>query len=274
MPISVLVTGASTGIGRTIAIDLAKRGHQVFASVRRNEDADQLMKDNEGIIPVLMDVTDQSTIEAACKFIERRRDPSRPFSVVNNAGIAVAGPIEAVPLDDIRRQFEVNVFGLIAVIQIFLPLVRDGGGRIVNMSSVSGIFASPFLGIYSASKYAVEAISDSLRREVAAQGVKVVVIEPGPIRTPIWEKGMQVPRPDHERYNDAIDRFERIVHEVVKTAIEPQAVADAVRKALEDSNPSVRTIVTTFSKKIGAKLANLAPVKLVDKLTVRQLFGK
>ena len=273
MRISVLVTGASTGIGRTIALDLAARGHQVFASVRRNEDADQLLKEAGGIIPVLMDVTEASTIEDAFKFIERRRVPTLPFCIVNNAGIAVAGPIETVPLDDLRRQFEVNVFGLVAVTQTFLPLVRDGGGRIVNISSVSGTFASPFLGPYAASKYAVEAISDSLRREVASQGIKVVVIEPGPIRTPIWEKGMQMNKPTHERYATAFDRFERMVRGIAKAAIAPEEVANAVLKSLTGKNPPTRMVVTTLTNKIGAKVIRLAPVKLVDRLASRQLFG-
>src|SRR5439155_13326568 len=154
---TVLITGASTGIGRACALDLDRRGFRVFAGVRKEADGEALRKESPGIEPVIVDVTDQATIEAAAKQIDEL------YGLVNNAGITVAGPVEYLPVDDVRRQFEVNLFGQLAVTQAFLPKIRASRGRIVFMSSVGGRTpSSPVLAPYNASKHAVESFGDAL----------------------------------------------------------------------------------------------------------------
>jgi NAD(P)-dependent dehydrogenase (short-subunit alcohol dehydrogenase family) len=176
MPLA-LVTGTSTGIGRAIAVHLDRRGFEVLAGVRRLEDAPP------GLEPILLDVTSEVNIAAAAQ-----RVGGQLHALVNNAGIAVNGPIELAPVHEWRRQFEVNLIGQVAVTRALLPALLAAGGRVVNISSISGRAALPMIGPYSASKFALEAMTDTLRREVGPQGVRVVSIEPGGIATPVWEK--------------------------------------------------------------------------------------
>src|SRR5689334_6739039 len=176
---AILVTGASTGIGRATALELARRGATVYAGVR-----DPAAVDGLGLTPVELDVTDAEQVAALSTRLERLD------GLVNNAGIAVTGPLEHLPLDEVRRQLEVNALGQLAVTQACLPALRAARGRIVNMSSISGRVAFPMFGPYAASKFALEAFSDSLRRELRGSGVDVVVIEPGGVTTPIWERGL------------------------------------------------------------------------------------
>ncbi len=183
----ILISGSSTGIGKATAIQLARKGHVVWAGVRAQKSFDALTKANvQGLKPIFLDVCDEKSIEEAVARITK--ESGLLHGLVNNAGIAIGGPVEAVNLSDWRRQFETNVFGQILVTQKCLPLLRQCKGRIVNVSSVSGKIASPFLAPYAGSKHALEAISDSLRRELRPHGVKVSIVEPGPIATPIWEK--------------------------------------------------------------------------------------
>ena len=181
---TVLVTGASTGIGEATALHLRELGFEPVAGVRSDEDAERLAR--SGLRTVKLDVTDDGQIDGS-----RRGDRrwSALAGLVNNAGIAVAAPIEFLPLDQLRRQLEVNLIGQVAVTQALLPALRRGRGRIVNVSSIGGRVALPLLGAYSMSKFGLEAFSDSLRRELRRQGVDVIVIEPGGIKTPIWKKG-------------------------------------------------------------------------------------
>ena len=164
MPKAVLVTGASSGIGRAVAGELVRRGFTVFGTIRRRDDAPALAA--LGATPVTLDVTDAATIAAARAQLERALAGQPLVGLVNNAGIPAAGPLELLPLDELRRVFEVNVVGVVAVTQAFLPLLKVARGRIVNISSLAGRAALPFLGPYAASKFALEAISDSLRREL------------------------------------------------------------------------------------------------------------
>src|SRR5215208_253241 len=180
---TVLVTGASTGIGEATTLHLKELGFDVVGAVRKDEDADRLR--SHGARTVKLDVTDSASIAAA-----RSELGDAPLAgLVNNAGIAVAGPLEFLPLDQLRLQLEVNLVGQVAVIQQFLPSLRAGQGRIVNVSSIGGRVALPLVAPYNASKFALEAVSDSLRRELLGQGVDVIVIEPGGVKTPIWKKG-------------------------------------------------------------------------------------
>jgi len=272
---SILVTGASTGIGRAIALDLAEEGHQVFASVRKPEDATALESANKNIIGLLFDVTDEAGVQKGFRAARERREAGRPFSIINNAGIAVPGPIEDIPLADLRRQFEVNVFGAIRVTQVFLPLVRENKGRIVNMSSVAGLVTTPFLGVYSSSKFALEALSDALRRELAAEGIKVLLIEPGLIATPIWNKGLEGPRPQiSEHYQQPLGRFLRSIERSVKSALPVEVVSEAVRRALFEDEPPARQVVAALPLRLQIGLEKVLPTKWADKLMVKHLFGR
>src|ERR1700730_7250159 len=188
---AVVVTGASTGIGRATALHLDRLGFRVFAGVRREADAEELKKAaTQRLSTLLIDVTDGDGVRAAAERVEQE-SPEGLAGLVNNAGIAVGGPLEFVPIDAVRYQFEVNVIGMVAVTQALLPSLRKGHGRIVNIGSVGGRTAAPFVGPYAASKHAVEAFTESLRQELRPWGIWVAVIEPGAIATPIWEKGKQ-----------------------------------------------------------------------------------
>ena len=186
---AVLVTGASSGIGKECALRLASSGFRVFAGVRKNEDGEQLKAGASGsVTPVLLDVTDSASIANAAQSISRGLGAGGLHGLVNNAGIAVAGPLEMLPPEALRRQLNVNVVGQIAVTQAFLPMLRAARGRVIIMGSILGRLALPFVGAYSAAKFALEALAESLAMEVRPFGVSVSIIEPGNIATPIWSK--------------------------------------------------------------------------------------
>ncbi len=186
---SVLITGASTGIGAACAFGLDKLGYRVFAGVRREADGDRLREQAaERLAPVLLDGTGEESFSAAAEFVKEAVGDSGLNGLVNNAGLVVAGPLEVLPIERLRYQFEVNVIGQVAVTQAFLPMLRVTKGRIVNMGSISGRVASPYLGAYAASKHALEALTDSLRIELRKWGIQISIVQPGPIVTPIWDK--------------------------------------------------------------------------------------
>lgn len=279
-----LITGASTGIGESCALYLAEKGHIVWAGVRRLEDGERLARQAKGLLhPVLLDVTDSESIARAAQAI--REQAPRLDGLVNNAGIAVAGPLEFLPLEELRQQFEVNVIGQVAVIQTFLGLLREGRGRIVNMSSISGRIAAPLFGPYSASKFALEAISDSLRRELRGWGIGVSVIEPGNIQTPIWSKGVsrgrqlleKLPPEAKALYGRAIEGQIRYVESVDGKGLPPIEVARAVEHALTDPRPRTRYVVGREAK-IGMLFARFLPDRLLDEMilggSVRRLYGR
>ena len=204
-----------------------------------------------GIEPVLLDVTD-AHVHHRGRVGRRPGPPGRPLAgLVNNAGIGVAGPLEYLPIDHLRRQFEVNVIGVVAVTQAFLPLLRRGPGRIVVMGSISGRMSNALLGPYSASKFAVEAMCDAWRAELAPWRLEVSLVEPGAIATPIWDKGLaagdelsaQMPDEARDRYGDAIDAVRRVARHAAKTGAPPDTVADAVLHALRAPRPRTRYLV-------------------------------
>jgi len=245
-PRSVLVTGASTGIGRACVLDLVGRGFRVLAGVRKEADGEALQRDSSRIEPLILDVTDQASVEAAAKKVDEL------YGLVNNAGITVAGPIEYLPVDEIRRQFEVNVFGHLAVTQAFLPAIRRARGRIVFMSSVGGrVPSAPFLSPYNASKHAIESFGDALRVELAPWGIHVALIEPGSVATPIWEKGVSaatelrkgLPPDAEERYGTAADKAQKLAETTGRRGIPPQKVAEKVAHALMARHPRARYMV-------------------------------
>lgn len=274
---AVLITGASTGIGAACALALDKIGYRVFAGVRKSTDGESLQqKAGPRLMPVRLDVTDEATILAASHTVRAMMGEAGLAGLVNNAGIGVAGPIEVLPLDDWRRQFEVNVFGLISVTQTFLPLIRQGRGRIINMGSIAGRAAMPFMAPYSASKYALEALTDALRIEVQPWGIRVAIIEPGAIATPIWKKTRKETdawdaswSPELKAlYQEGFTRVKETATEAGERAQPAGLVAEAVIHALRSRFPRTRYLVGSDAK-IRARLAALLPDLVNDWLITR-----
>src|SRR5687768_2262952 len=187
---AVVVTGASTGIGHATAIELDRIGFRVFAGVRKDSDAESIRGEgSERLEPLTLDVADEASVASAAGSVAEKIGDAGLAGLVNNAGIVVAGPLEALPLDDLRRQLEVNVVAQVAVTQAFIPALRRARGRIVLMSSVGGRISIPFMSPYHVSKWGLEAIGDALRLELKPWGMDVVIVEPGAIATPFWQKG-------------------------------------------------------------------------------------
>jgi NAD(P)-dependent dehydrogenase (short-subunit alcohol dehydrogenase family) len=271
----VLVTGASTGIGEATAFHLRELGFDPVAGVRRDEDAERL--EGHGLQTVRLDVTDEAQIAAAREAI----GDGVLAGLVNNAGVAVAAPLEYVPLDQFRQQLEVNLIGQVAVTQVFLPALRRAGGRIVNVSSIGGLVALPLLSPYNASKFALEAVSDSLRRELRPQGIDVIVIEPGGIKTPIWTKGNKLADemisempPEAERlYGRLVAGVRRETVKIERErGLSPRAVAEVIGTALTVERPRTRYVVGREAK-VRANLARLLPDRAMDRLIGRALGG-
>jgi NAD(P)-dependent dehydrogenase (short-subunit alcohol dehydrogenase family) len=276
---AVLVTGASTGIGRACALELDGRGFRVFAGVRKEEDGRRLAEEaSDRLAPVRIDVADGASIEAAVAQIGKQTEGRGLRGLVNNAGIAVGGPLEFLPLDDVRRQFEVNIIGQLAVTQACMPLLRTGGGRIVNMGSIGGRVPPPFVGPYAASKSAMEALTDSLRQELRPWGIPVSIIEPGSISTPIWEKGaastdelVQTLSPRaHELYGGAVEAMREATVRLNEQGIPPERVAKVVARALTAARPRPRYLVGPDAR-VQLALSRLLPTRVFDALVARLL---
>ena len=271
---NVVVTGASTGIGRACALRLSELGFVVFAGVRKQEDGDSLRRTAKGsMTPLRLDVTDEGSIQESVTALN-----GKPLAgLVNNAGIAVSGPLELVPLDLWRKQFEVNVLGQVAVTQAFLPALRMGRGRIVNMSSIGGRIALPLAGPYAGSKFALEGISDALRREVRQWGITVSIIEPGAILTPIWDKSLgdvdamigRIPTDKYDLYRRLIEAMRGLVAATVKTASPVELVVEAVERALTARKPKTRYLVGRDAK--ARVLLTRLPDSLVDSLILNRV---
>lgn len=272
---SVLITGASTGIGEACARYLAGNGWQVFAGVRRDTDGERLAGMGTGNIePVHIDVTDPDSIDLAIKHVSNVTNGSLR-AVVNNAGIGVGGPIEYIELDEWRRQFEVNVFGQIAVTKACLPLLRTHGpgARIVIIGSIGGRIAPPLQAPYAASKHALEAISESLRHELRRAGIKVTLVEPGAIATPMWDKAMdtageieaQLSPEARSRYQWAIDGFRKGARLQARNAIPATKVAEVVEQALTAKRPKARALVGIDAKGM-ATVVRFLPDSVRDQL--------
>ncbi len=276
---TVVITGASTGIGRTTAHHLDKLGFRVFAGVRRAQDGEALRDGaSDRLSPILLDVTNEGSIAAAAKEVAAALGGNGLAGLVNNAGIVVSGPLEFTTMDEWRRQLEVNFFGFVAVTQTFLPLLRKARGRIVNMSSIGGRVASPFIGPYAASKHALEAASDSLRRELRGTGVQVSIIEPGAIATPIWEKGERaaettiaaLPEEAKQVYGKGLQALRQAAGKLAVGALPPEQVAEAVAHALTSPKPKTRYLVGKEAK-IQNALATLLSDKAFDGFMARFL---
>ena len=270
----VLVTGSSTGIGYATASVLAREGYLVFAGVRTQADGERLERTHANIRAVILDVRHRTDIAVAMQRIEQS-DVSL-FGLVNNAGIAVAGPLEYLPVDDLHRQFDVNVFGAISVTQAALPLLRRARGRIVFVSSVSGQIAPPLLGPYAASKFAIEALADALRMELSPFEIRVSVVQPGNVKTPIWGKGRRekdelasrMPPRGRDDYGKAIDNLVRLTEREERTGIEAEVVARTILEALQAPRPRARYAVGNppgWQRRIAA----LLPEHVRDRLITR-----
>jgi len=272
---TVLVTGASTGIGEATVLHLKTLGFDAIGAVRKDEDAERL--EGRGVRTVRIDVTNADQIAAAGNELG-----DAPLAgLVNNAGIAVAAPLEFLPIEQLRHQLEINVIGQAAVTQAFLPALRRARGRIVNVSSIGGRVALPLVSPYSTSKFGLEGMSDSLRRELRPHGVEVIVIEPGGVKTPIWGKGRDraddmlgdVP-PEAEQLYGAMMAKVRSETAKIETerGMEPHEVAEVIAMALTSDRPKTRYVVGKDAK-LRARMASVLPDRVMDRLIGRALGG-
>ncbi len=277
---AVLVTGASSGMGKACALLLDQVGYTVFAGVRKERDACMLKQAaSPRLIPVILDVTDERTIAEAFQRIRETVGAAGLVGLVNNAGVGVTAPIELVPLEELRRQFDVNVIGQVAVIQAFLPLIRAARGRIINVSSVGGKVTIPFGGPLCASKYALESINDALRLELHPWGIQVVIVAPGSIHTPAVDKLVQdseamlktFPPEGAKRYATAYRAFVQAFVKRHEAGAPPEVVASAVFKALTAKTPRTRYPAGPLSRRLPL-LARWLPPRVFDRVKAR-LFG-
>ncbi len=276
----VLITGVSTGIGNAIAKKFLEEGCYVFGSIRKEKDADRLKQEfnTSNFHPLLFDLTDKEAVQNAVKEAEEVVGESGLSCLVNNAGVSYYGPMEHFPIDDLRKQFEINVFATVEITQQFLPLlgtknVNAPSGKIIVISSAAGVWTRPFLGPYSGSKHAIEAIFDAYRRELKLYGIDVVIIQPGPIRTEIWDKAQMF---DIEQYKGT--NYEQLLQKIESTAIEqikkiaipPSRVADKVFLAFQKKKPKARYLVTPM--KLAFKIfMYVLPARWLDAYFMHEL---
>jgi NAD(P)-dependent dehydrogenase (short-subunit alcohol dehydrogenase family) len=244
---TALITGASTGIGRATALRLAGSGWTVLAGVRKTVDGEALLAaGGERIVPITLDVTDAAQIAAT---VDTVGEHGRLDALVNNAGIGFGGPLELIPIDDLRNQLEVNVLGPVAVTQALLPALRRARGRIVFVSSVGGRVAMAFTAPYAASKHAIEAIGDALRVELRSSNVQVALVEPGSVTTPIWDKsraqgdGLSVPAELTEQYGHVPAAMNKVLQDTERRGIPPEQVAETIERALTARRMKARYLI-------------------------------
>jgi len=277
---TAVITGVSTGIGRASAKALIDVGWRVFGSVRKEKDAADVQAAlGERLTPLVFDVTDAQGVAAAATNVDKALGGRTLGGLVNNAGIALGGPVAHLPLDVLDRQLDVNLYGPIRVIQAFLPMLgtdkRFEGppGRIVNMSSIAGKIASPFMSPYAMSKHALEALSDSLRRELLMYGIDVVTIGPGAVRTPIWAKADEIDVTPYEK--TAYEPFLRRMLDGMKAygegGVEPSAVGELVRTALTARTPKTRYAILN-NELMFWTLPRMLPKRMVDRALAKR-FG-
>ncbi len=267
---SVLVTGASTGIGRATALRLDASGWRVFAGVRREADAASLRAGaSPRLVPVTLDVTEPEQIAAVAAQVEAESEGGLD-GLVNNAGVAIPGPLETIPLEDFRHQLEVNLVGYVAMTQALLPQIRRAEGRVIFVSSIGGRVAFPFAGAYHAAKYGTEAIGDVFRQELRPWGLRVSIIEPGSIDTPIWGRGqdkateIEAKSPQtNQLYGAAIEKFRKVIDDTAERGIPPEKVAKAITHALESSRPRARYLVG-LDAKVQARIKPFIPTSVFD----------
>ncbi|MGA2030927.1 MAG: SDR family oxidoreductase [Thermoguttaceae bacterium] len=277
---AIVVTGASTGIGEACVRELDKRGFRVFAGVRSEADAQRLeARGTSRLTALRFDVTDTAAIAAAARDVTQSVGAAGLWGLVNNAGIAVAGPMEALPLDLLRRQMEVNFIGQVAVTQAFLPLLRLARGRIVNMSSINGRVSAPYLGPYAASKHALEGMTDALRSELRSWGIQVILVEPAGIATPIWKKSFsattrltaELPEEVVALYDADLKAIERLAPRLIASALPVEKVVRAVLHALTARRPKTRYPVG-WKSHLAFTAKRWLSTRLIDRI-LRQQMG-
>jgi NAD(P)-dependent dehydrogenase (short-subunit alcohol dehydrogenase family) len=267
----IVVTGASTGMGAATARELARRGFHVLAGVRRDVDADALRGD--GIEPHILDITVESDVAAIAERVARDPQGLPLRALINNAGVAINAPVEALPIAEWRRQFEVNLFGHVAMIQALMPSLLRSSGTVVNISSLGGKVALPTYPAYAGSKFALEALSDSLRREVSRLGVKVVVIEPGAVKTAMAERGVAtadrlkdgMTADQRERYGELVDAMSNLARSFDKDGVSAEHAAKVIAKAATASRPRTRYTVGRDAA-VLARLARVVSDRVLDRV--------
>ncbi|MEO0437477.1 MAG: SDR family oxidoreductase [Pseudomonadota bacterium] len=266
--LNILVTGATAGIGRATAILLASKGHKVFAAGRNEESLAELDRGYEQITPIPIDITDDASVTSAMELIEERLAGQHLDVLVNNAGLAVVGPLEAVSMQDWARQYETNVLGTVRVTKAVLPRMRERRkGRIVNVSSVAGRVTLPFSGPYFSSKHALECISDSLRMEMRPHGVEVVIVEPGAVKTRFGALEQDQfahyleTNPPYAAQLATHKAFHKGMHE---RGADPVSVAGAIVAACESDDPAPRRIIPAIPNMLFVALGGLLPTRLAD----------
>jgi NAD(P)-dependent dehydrogenase (short-subunit alcohol dehydrogenase family) len=274
---SVLVTGASTGIGRATALRLDRDGWRVFAGVRKEDDAESLRDEAGGqLLPVMIDVTDPEQIAAAVERVTAATGGGLD-GLVNNAGVALPSPLETMPIEDFRRQLEINLTAHVAVTQAFLPALRESRGRVVFISSIGGLIAFPLTGAYHAAKFGIEAVGDVFRRELARWDISVSIIEPGSIDTPIWDRGndhaddigARSPR-QQELYGGVVEKYRAVVKQTAERGIPPEKVAAVIEHALGARRPRTRYLVG-LDAKVQARLRHVIPSRIMDRFIARAM---
>src|SRR5665213_3054930 len=275
---SVVITGASTGIGWATSKLLLTRGFRVFGSVRKQADADRLKAEfDANFTPLLFDVTDEAAVLSAARQVRTALDGATLTGLVNNAGIAVAGPVLEVAADAYRRQFEVNVIGPIIATQAFGPLLgsdpslKGPKGRIVMISSVAGRSGNPLASAYSASKFAIEGLSESLRREMMLFGIEVIIIAPGAVKTPIWGKADEVDISSYKNspFFPALGRIRKYMMHLGEVGLPPGKIAALIADALTMSHPKVRYQITPDPMR--HVITALLPKRMVDRIIAKRL---
>ena len=276
---NVIITGVSTGIGYGACRSFIQRGYRVFGSVRKEEDAQRLSKEfGADYIPLLFDVTDYEAVERASDVVSKHLNGESIDVLVNNSGIAIGGILQYQEMEEIERHFKVNVFGLMKVTKVFLPLLGavDGfegkPGRIINISSVAGKFASPFVGAYVGSKHAVEGLSQSLRRELLLYGVDVIVVGPGAVKTPIWDKGIKMEKYKETAYGRTLGRFAKAAKKGGEEGLTIEYLGESIVDIAEKRKPKVRY---AFVPKAISNwhIPRLLPHRLIDRFIKKQLFS-
>jgi NAD(P)-dependent dehydrogenase (short-subunit alcohol dehydrogenase family) len=275
---SVVVTGASTGIGWAVTKVLTQRGFHVFGSVRKRADAERLVAAfGQAVTPMVFDVTDEVAVRMAARKVEAALDGRPLAGLVNNAGIAVAGPLLHLPIDEWRKQLEVNLTGVVITTQAFAPLVGArqpaGGkpGRIVNIGSVGGRNANPFMAPYCTSKFGLEGLSESLRRELLPFGVDVIVVAPGAVATPIWDKADETDTAAYANtvYAPALERLRAYMLSIGKSGLPPERIGEAVHTALTTAKPKVRYTITP--QPMQMLMADILPKRTLDRIVGKRL---
>ena len=276
----IVVTGASTGIGRACAVGLAERGFRVFGGVRNDAAARDLEQAGAGrILPIRLDVTDDVEIAAAVELVAEDLAGAPLAGLFNNAGIVVGGPLEFIRPEDLRKQLDINVLGQVAVTRAFLPMLRQSRGRIVLTGSVSGIFTTPMLAPYCMSKHAMEAMADALRLELEPFGIRVSLLQPGAVDTPIWQKSTRdteaamadAPAEMERLYGSQLEEIRRLAALSEKSAAPVQVVVDAVLHAFTTKRPKARYLVAGNAR--AQRFMSLLPTRWRDAL-VRKLLGR